>query len=397
MRRLTLRACARAAAPGRLRASVAVIAGFALVATAPAVATAEVAADATADVATRDGRAGVMRAAGATANSDSAGTLMGPQALEAPRTLGDPLGEARNRARELRERRDEMATRYENALVELERTHDELDDLRGREQRLEAQVDELRTTLGTRARDVYKHGSSGVFDALLTASQPSVAVERATLFATIQQRERVGLDDALALQASLDQVRALAHDRQQRLAELEVELEAARVELERELDDAETIVSALEEMSSRQLMIRSESQQGVYACPMDPAVTHFIDSWGHPRSGGRGHRGTDIMGPMGAPVFAFTSGVIERLHSSARGGISLYLRADDGSTYFYTHLQGYAPGLHADQRVEAGELVAFNGNTGNARGGAPHIHFERHPGGGSAVNPYPWLVAVCFI
>lgn len=371
------------------------LAGVALVAVVPAVASAQASPEPTANGGTSALTAQQMGRV--TKSASGAVSASGPQALEAPRTLGNPLDEARNRARELRERRDEVTTRYENALVELERTHDELADLRGREQRLQAEVDELRETLGTRARDVYKHGSSRVFDALLTASQPSDAIERATLFATIHQRERVGLDDTLALQASLDQVRALARDRQDRLEELEVELEAAREELARELDDAEVIVAALEEMGSRQRTIQSDAHQGVYACPMDPAVTHFIDSWGHPRSGGRSHRGTDIMGPMGAPVFAFTSGVIERMHSSARGGISLYLRADDGSTYFYTHLQGYAPGLSADQRVEAGELVAFNGNTGNARGGAPHIHFERHPGGGSAVNPYPSLVAVCFI
>jgi len=102
------------------------------------------------------------------------------------------------------------------------------------------------------------------------------------------------------------------------------------------------------------------------------------------------------MGPMGAPVYAFTDGVIERHSDSRLGGISLYLRGADGSTYFYTHLQGYAEAGAVGARVSAGEHIAFNGDTGNARGGAPHIHFERAPGGGGAVNPYPYLAAACF-
>jgi murein DD-endopeptidase MepM/ murein hydrolase activator NlpD len=124
---------------------------------------------------------------------------------------------------------------------------------------------------------------------------------------------------------------------------LEAELEVSGAELARRLDDAQLVVRSLEEMAARQRQISHGEQQGVYACPLDPSVTHFIDSWGFPRSGGRRHRGTDIMGPMGAPVFAFTSGVIARHTNSRLGGISLYLRGDDGATYFYTHLQGFAP------------------------------------------------------
>ena len=155
-------------------------------------------------------------------------------------------------------------------------------------------------------------------------------------------------------------------------------------------------MSALEAIAARQRTIDRGSQQGVYACPLDPGVTHFIDSWGFPRSGGRSHKGTDIMGPMGSPVDACTGGVISRHSNSRLGGISLYLRGDDGNTYVDTHLQGFADAGAVGTRVEAGEHIADNGNTGNARGGAPHIHFERHPGGGSAVNPYPYLAAACF-
>jgi murein DD-endopeptidase MepM/ murein hydrolase activator NlpD len=99
------------------------------------------------------------------------------------------------------------------------------------------------------------------------------------------------------------------------------------------------------------------------------------------------------MAPHGARVLATVNGVVSRESSSTNGGIQLYLQGDNGVEYFYAHLSGYAVG--AGTRVRAGQLVAYNGQTGNARFTAPHVHFEVHPGGGSPVNPYPYLRRVC--
>ena len=93
------------------------------------------------------------------------------------------------------------------------------------------------------------------------------------------------------------------------------------------------------------------------------------------------------MNPMGNKVHAIVDGVISRQSTSSLGGISLYMRGVDGNEYYYAHLSRYASGT--GQRVKAGELIAFNGATGNAAWTGPHVHFEVHPGGGSPVNPYP--------
>jgi len=121
----------------------------------------------------------------------------------------------------------------------------------------------------------------------------------------------------------------------------------------------------------------------------------FIDSWGYPRSGGRTHQGTDIMAPLGVPLYAIESGTVE-LSSSGLGGTSLWIIGDSGAAYYYAHLSGYAAGLNDGQRVAVGQVVGYNGSSGNATAGAEHLHFELHPGGRStgAVPSYPLLSAL---
>jgi peptidoglycan LD-endopeptidase LytH len=130
---------------------------------------------------------------------------------------------------------------------------------------------------------------------------------------------------------------------------------------------------------------------GGKACPLDQP-RHFTDTWGAPRSGGRSHRGTDILGPYGIPVRAITSGTWAIQKPGPSAGLWAILRGDDGNQYWYMHLQSHTVANGA--KVSAGQQVGTNGDTGNARG-TPHIHFELHPGGGSAVNPYRMLKSVC--
>ena len=123
-------------------------------------------------------------------------------------------------------------------------------------------------------------------------------------------------------------------------------------------------------------------------CPVPSAS--FTDTYGAPRSGGRAHKGTDMIASYGAPVYAVADGVIDTT-SSSNGGISLYLRASNGERYFYAH--NSANVASDGERVSAGELIARVGSTGNA-GGTNHVHFEREVGG-SSVNPYRFLRGLC--
>ena len=99
-----------------------------------------------------------------------------------------------------------------------------------------------------------------------------------------------------------------------------------------------------------------------------------------------------MMAGSGEPIYAVSGGTV-RTDTGGNGGIVIYLNADDGDEYYYAHNSQNL--VSSGDRVEAGDLIARVGSTGNASAGAPHLHFERHPGGGSAVNPYSFLRGIC--
>ncbi len=137
-----------------------------------------------------------------------------------------------------------------------------------------------------------------------------------------------------------------------------------------------------------------EPPAGGMACPVNGAVT-FTDTWGAPRSGGRFHEGVDIIAVRGTPVVAVESGTVKRMGNGGLGGITVWLRGDSGDEYYYAHLDGWASGLAVGQHLPAGGLLGYVGNTGNAAYTVTHLHFEFHPGGGGAVNPYPLAASLC--
>jgi murein DD-endopeptidase MepM/ murein hydrolase activator NlpD len=130
----------------------------------------------------------------------------------------------------------------------------------------------------------------------------------------------------------------------------------------------------------------------------------YIDDFGAPRGSGR-HEGVDIMAPKRSLAVAVEAGRVRFWTTSSRAGCMLYLHGESGTSYLYIHLnndrtlkndntgacaQGiaYARGLKNGARVRAGQMIGYVGDSGDANGGASHLHFEMHPNGGAATNPY---------
>ena len=178
----------------------------------------------------------------------------------------------------------------------------------------------------------------------------------------------------------------------ERLVDARVELEAARTRL----------------VEARRASVAAQFNLAVFAAGSEIVIHGFVfpvgdphsfgDSFGAPRMMGseyeHAHQGTDIMAPEGTPLLACERGLITVMGSDVLGGTKLWIKGESGTYYYYAHLSAFAEGLTEGAVVEAGDIVGLVGSTGNARGGAPHLHFEIHPDGGMAVNPYPLLQVV---
>jgi murein DD-endopeptidase MepM/ murein hydrolase activator NlpD len=102
-----------------------------------------------------------------------------------------------------------------------------------------------------------------------------------------------------------------------------------------------------------------------------------------------------MMADRGTPLVAIEDGTVGRLSDGGLGGITVWLIGASGTEYYYAHLDAWAPGLATGMAVGIGGSLGTVGSTGNAPEEWPHLHFEIHPDGGSAVNPYPTVAAIC--
>ena len=121
----------------------------------------------------------------------------------------------------------------------------------------------------------------------------------------------------------------------------------------------------------------------------------YQDGWHDPRPGGRLHVGVDIIAPEGKLLYAVADGTITRIYRDFPGsmpGNGLRLTMEDGRYFFYAHLLSFADGIDVGSKVKAGQVIGRNGNTGSS--GTAHLHFEIHPNGGAAINPYPIVKAI---
>lgn len=319
---------------------------------------------------------------------------------------------------QLQERLDEAAARLAEIESDAAVISTERDQLALRLGVLAEEVESAEERVADRVRLLYKHGAADPVMALFSSDRPDEVLARAAIVVSLVRDDRAQGEAAAAKRIEAIAVSDRLADRQRALDDAIAQQRAVSKSLQTDLAEAAALERRLEKERAERAAAerrrqaaadaaRRAAQQatprprgggsagsvptgGGYACPV--ARPHsFTDTWGAPRSGGRRHKGTDILAPRGANIYATTSGVVNVRGYGSSAGYWLILRGNDGTSYYYMHLQSFAVGNGA--RVSAGQLIGYNGDTGNARG-TPHLHFEQHPGG-SAVNPYPFLRRAC--
>lgn len=299
--------------------------------------------------------------------------------------------------------RDDTLVRIEVAerqLSELDERLDELERIVAGEgvaaQELEADVAVAADETLTTAINLFRRRDEP--DTLIGADELSTALRSAALGRSAVVADSDAFDDYRALLKELDDKEAVLSARRQQVAELEVEAASLDHELTTEL-------LWLGEIEERQLQQRSAAEytqasiaaqfrgrkQGFYlaTCPVNGSH-EFVNSWGFARSGGRRHKGVDMLADAGTEIVAPVAGEVEHATNSLGGRV--FRLVDDTGNYFYgAHLASFGK----QGRVAAGEVIGYVGDSGNAAG-INHLHFEIHPGGrGNPVNPFVDTASVC--
>lgn len=335
---------------------------------------------------------------------------------------GDPVAEARERANDAAAELSEA----ESVLGELDA---EIRTLEAKKAEASARLEALRAVVRDTVVQQFIDGgeSSDVASYANKNLNEQVRAEALGRYAT--QGNQEAIDEFVAVSEDLDVATAELQGKLAEQADAIEELEARQAELAAELERLEEVERqrrAEEERRRREAAERRAEQQaaaravaqvatteastttagesgagrsapsgpiasGEWVCPVQGPVA-FTDSWGEPRSGGRSHKGVDMMAQRGTPTVAPVSGRVEHRGSSL-GGLSWYVYGDDGHTYYGTHLDSYAN--EGTGHVAAGTVIGYVGSSGNASASAPHLHFEIHPYGGEAVNPYPTVAKYC--
>ena len=328
-------------------------------------------------------------------------------AMDAELTMTTPIVSSAN----AQERYAEIVgEREQTAYLQL-RLRDQIED---REQ----STNDIRDRVVNRAIDVYMAGGTQITDLVFGVESVDQIMAGQLMLEAVTENDLASADLLSVLRTDMEVMRSDLIDQEQVLLDLENEQAdvAARLEASTELaaeaytaleGECQRLYATRQAELARQRALEEARRRGAsggissdltpgFICPMDGWAVSFINDWGFPRSGGRTHKGTDVFASWNQPVYAVADGVVS-IRNGGLGGKVVWLTADYGVAFYFAHLNGWGPGIESGARVVRGQVIGYNGDSGNARGGSPHLHFQIHPGGRSSspVNPYPTLSRAC--
>lgn len=300
---------------------------------------------------------------------------------------------------------DEVKDRLDALQDELDEAVSHLEELRNREngllfgiariedrmRSLEADEAALRARVTEAAARLYMTSGADTLEVLLSSESFADLAGRSQILTHISELDRAAFDELERNERELAELQSELTDKAEELTGTRSRVAAETAAVQARFREVATRYDELKERLAAAMPAGTHITASGMTCPI-AAANSFIDSWGYPRPGGRTHEGTDMMAAMGAPVVAITTGRITFAGVGTTAGNWLILSGDDGNEYWYMHNR---QNLMTSGRVRVGEQIATVGDTGNAVGGPPHVHFEYHPGGGGPVNPYELLARIC--
>jgi murein DD-endopeptidase MepM/ murein hydrolase activator NlpD len=292
---------------------------------------------------------------------------------------------------------DRATARWQAAELALDNTQAEIALTHDRIGGLESRLDSISARLNRRATLAFTTGPASTIDLLLSSGSFAEFTDRLEFLGSMAQDDADLVIDKRVAQEQLRRERDDLLDLEERQAGVAEDLAGIKQAIDEQFGVISDRVADLtakyreEQAAAKELVVLGQTPNAtgggaLQVCPV-AGLNSFVDSFGWPRVG-HTHQGIDLISPAGTPVVAAHAGTVSH-SSSTSGGIQAYVHGSAGYS-FYAHLSGYSS---ASGSVSAGTVIGYVGNTGNS--GVNHLHFEWHPGGGPAVNPYLMLLAVC--
>ena len=318
----------------------------------------------------------------------------------------------------------------------LEKVTADLLDTQRRLKQTQARYDRIVAQLGDRAATEFMNGPASNLDFILGATSLGDLSDRIEFVGAVAQSDADLAHEVASTRNELQGQRSHLLDVQKQQSDILARAQAVQKQIDGLFQAEQQIVDGISSKraeatrifrrlsKARQAWLAQQFAGGVYGgghsnvpvpagwehvlerCPVD-GPRSYSDGFGAPRYGGgfHLHAGVDILSPIGTPIVAPFAGTAQRAYNTL-GGNSEYVYGSRGYVY-NAHLSQYS--AHSDGPVHAGDVIGYVGDTGDAKG-TPHDHFEFHPNVipshwpasgygyaviGSAVNPYPLLVAAC--